>query len=188
MVEQYTVTKRVCLKTATPGLAGKFGSHQSILMMIKKLEQTEKSTILRSRIEGRTLPPRGQSSAPKIKEADRQEQGGTSLVVQWLRLQAPNSGGLGSILGGGTKIPHAVHMAREEKNKGKPQISTEPGRLQATGLQRVGHELSNKHASIDLGEGNTQLHATRSRLLSHLSRGGETRKLWRHSQSKAQSR
>ena len=28
---------------------------------------------------------------------------GTSLVVQWLRLRAPNAGGLGSILGQGTR-------------------------------------------------------------------------------------
>ena len=39
---------------------------------------------------------------------------GTSLVVQWLRLCAPNAGGLGSIPGWGTrshmqlKIPHAT--------------------------------------------------------------------------------
>ena len=133
----------MCLKTATPGLAGKFGRHQSILMMSKKLEQTEKST-LRSRREGRTLPRRGQSSAPKIKEADRQEQGGSSLVAQWLRLQAPNAGGLGSILGGGPKIPLAVHMAWEGKKKrqntGEFHGLEEPGRLQAMGLQRVGHD------------------------------------------------
>ena len=30
---------------------------------------------------------------------------GTSLVVQWLRLHAPNAGGPGSIPGQGTKIP-----------------------------------------------------------------------------------
>ena len=29
--------------------------------------------------------------------------GGTSLVVQWLRLHAPNAGGLGSIPGQGTR-------------------------------------------------------------------------------------
>ena len=48
--------------------------------------------------------------------------GGTSLLVQWLRLQAPNAGGLGLIPGHGTrshrlqlricmpqlKIPHAA--------------------------------------------------------------------------------
>ena len=42
-------------------------------------------------------------------------------MAQWLRLQAPNAGGLGSILGGGTKIPLAVHMAWEGKRKGKTQ-------------------------------------------------------------------
>ena len=33
---------------------------------------------------------------------------GISLVVQWLRLHASSAGGLGSIPGQGTKIPHAV--------------------------------------------------------------------------------
>ena len=31
---------------------------------------------------------------------------GTSLVVQWVRLHVPNAGGLGSIHGGGIKVPH----------------------------------------------------------------------------------
>ena len=33
---------------------------------------------------------------------------GTSLMVQWLRLQAANAGGMGLIPGQGTKIPHAA--------------------------------------------------------------------------------
>ena len=33
---------------------------------------------------------------------------GTSLVVQWLRLHAPNAGGPGSIPGRGTKVPHTT--------------------------------------------------------------------------------
>ena len=33
---------------------------------------------------------------------------GTSPVLQWLRLHAPNAGGPGSIPGQGTKIPHAA--------------------------------------------------------------------------------
>ena len=33
---------------------------------------------------------------------------GTSLVVQWLRLLAPNAGGMGPIPGQGTKIPQAT--------------------------------------------------------------------------------
>ena len=31
---------------------------------------------------------------------------GISLAVQWLRLYAPNAGGIGLILGWRTKIPH----------------------------------------------------------------------------------
>ena len=37
---------------------------------------------------------------------------GTSLVVQWLRLRAPNAGGPGSIPAQGTKIPHAATKTR----------------------------------------------------------------------------
>ena len=38
---------------------------------------------------------------------------GTSLAVQWLRLQASDAGGGGSIPGGGTNIPHT---ARQKNN------------------------------------------------------------------------
>ena len=34
------------------------------------------------------------------------EETGTSLVVQWLRLRTPNAGDTGSIPDRGTKIPH----------------------------------------------------------------------------------
>ena len=48
---------------------------------------------------------------------------GTSLVIQWLRLHAPNAGRLGSIPGGGTrsrmhaatKSPHASTKARRSQ-------------------------------------------------------------------------
>ena len=43
---------------------------------------------------------------------------GTSLVVHWLRLHASNAGGMGSIPGGGTKIPHAMWHGQKEKKKG----------------------------------------------------------------------
>ena len=36
----------------------------------------------------------------------------TSQVVQWLRLCAPNAEGMGLIPGQGTKIPHAVGVAK----------------------------------------------------------------------------
>ena len=41
--------------------------------------------------------------------------GGTSLVVQWLRLWASTAGGTGSILGQRTKIPHAARCGQKKK-------------------------------------------------------------------------
>ena len=38
----------------------------------------------------------------------------TSLAVQWLRLGASNAGGMGSIPGWGTKIPHAVSWPKKK--------------------------------------------------------------------------
>ena len=40
---------------------------------------------------------------------------GTSLVVQWLRLQVSPARGMGSILGWGTKIPHIVWPQKKKK-------------------------------------------------------------------------
>ena len=53
------------------------------------------------------------------------------MVVQWLRLQAPNAGGLGSIPSWGTKIPHAASCDQKKKKKriffliqqGSPELS-----------------------------------------------------------------
>ena len=39
------------------------------------------------------------------------------LVVQWLRLRAPNLGGLGSIPGQGSRIPHASRHGKTNKQK-----------------------------------------------------------------------
>ena len=44
---------------------------------------------------------------------------GTSLAVQWLRLCAPNAGGMGSIPGQGTKVRHAPQHSQKEKRKKK---------------------------------------------------------------------
>ena len=41
---------------------------------------------------------------------------GTSLVVQWLRLHAPNAEGMGLIPGQGTKIPHAKWQREKKKS------------------------------------------------------------------------
>ena len=51
---------------------------------------------------------------------------GTSLVVQWLRLCAPNAGGLGSIPGGGTKIPHTTTKpARHNQRSPRAAMKTQ---------------------------------------------------------------
>ena len=43
----------------------------------------------------------------------------TSLAVQWLRLCISTAGGMGSIPGGGTKIPHAAW--RDQNQNPKPK-------------------------------------------------------------------
>ena len=48
---------------------------------------------------------------------------GTSLAVQWLRLCASSAGGVGSIPGQGTKIPHAVLCSQKIKLKKKKDTS-----------------------------------------------------------------
>ena len=39
----------------------------------------------------------------------------TSLALQWLRFPASNAPGMGSILGQGTKIPHATWLGQKVK-------------------------------------------------------------------------
>ena len=41
---------------------------------------------------------------------------GTSLMVQRLRLRAPEAGGMGSIPGQGTKIPHATQCSQKNQH------------------------------------------------------------------------
>ena len=43
-----------------------------------------------------------------LQKANREDNSGTSLVVQWLRLQVPEAEGMGLIPGWGTKIPQAA--------------------------------------------------------------------------------
>ena len=43
---------------------------------------------------------------------------GTSLVVPWLRLCAPNAGSVGSVPASGTKISHAMRPKKEKKKPG----------------------------------------------------------------------
>ena len=43
------------------------------------------------------------------------KQCGTSLVVQWLRFSTPDTVGMGSIPGWGTKIPHDAQNGQKKK-------------------------------------------------------------------------
>ena len=52
-----------------------------------------------------------------LKEEFKEEMWWTSLVVQWLRLCASTTGGLGSIPGQGTKILHATWCNQKIKKK-----------------------------------------------------------------------
>ena len=53
---------------------------------------------------------------------------GTSLVVQWLRFYAPNTGGMGLIPGWGSKIPHAsCHSKKKKKNPKTKNETTDSG-------------------------------------------------------------
>ena len=45
----------------------------------------------------------------------------TSLMVQWLRLCTSNAGRAGSILGRGTKIPHASWQGQKKKTDKNPR-------------------------------------------------------------------
>ena len=49
---------------------------------------------------------------------------GTSVAVQWLKLQAPNAGGTGLIPGQGTKILHAARHEALKQNKKKKARNT----------------------------------------------------------------
>ena len=54
-----------------------------------------------------------------IKKIFKKKPKGTSLVVQWLRLLAPNTGGPGSIPGQGTRshMPQQRHSSAKLKKK-----------------------------------------------------------------------
>ena len=57
----------------------------------------------------------------------------TFLVVQWLRLCAPNTGGAGSVLryrGWGTKTPHAVWHSQKVKDYKKEEAAARQERLE----------------------------------------------------------
>ena len=52
---------------------------------------------------------------------------GTSLAVQWLRLQTSTAGSAGSMPGQGTKIPHVLNCGQKWKKKKKKNQQEERG-------------------------------------------------------------
>ena len=50
-----------------------------------------------------------------VHKEDQKYSYGASLAVQWLRFHASRARGMGSILGGGTKIPHACVVWQKKK-------------------------------------------------------------------------
>ena len=53
-----------------------------------------------------------------MKKTDKKQATGTSLVVQWIRLCAPNAGGQGSIPGQGTRSQmHAANKSLHATTK-----------------------------------------------------------------------
>ena len=66
--------------------------------------------------------------------------GGSSLVVQWLRLYVSTTGGTGSILGQGTKVPHAMWC----------------GQNKAVGIQRWRSPVGGEQGHWGLSQGFTE--------------------------------
>ena len=60
----------------------------------------------------------GAEEASHLPEMDKPGGLRTSLAVQWLRLCASNTGGVGLIPGLGTKMPHAVWHSQNKKPHG----------------------------------------------------------------------
>ena len=79
------------------------------------------------------------------------EWGGTSLVVQWLRLCAPHAGRMGSIPGWGTKIPHVMqHGQNEWMNKGKQLRVYKITKIDKRQDLQTSEVLKNKEKESDL--------------------------------------
>ena len=88
-------------------------------------------------------------------ESKKKNFSGTSLMVQWLRLHAPNTEGTGLNPGQGTKIPHAVQpkkncflnnyfLAVPHGKQDLPQPGTEPMAPDALGVQSLNHWTTRK--------------------------------------------
>ena len=83
---------------------------------------------------------------------------GTCLVVQWLRLCAPNAGGLGSIPGRGTR-PHTlllrvrVPQLKDPTRCAKDQSPHGRGRIERAAVKHMHYHVCNQTASGDVLHG-----------------------------------
>ena len=87
--ESREATSSTCCKTAEP--RGNLVLNRSASRICQKQESSESCGIT---VQVSCSPSQGEAKRYLL---------GTSLVVQWLRLRAPNAGGLGSIPGQGTR-------------------------------------------------------------------------------------
>ena len=71
------------------------------------------------------------------------------MAVQWLRLQASNAGGMGSIPGRGTRIPHAVQCGQENKNEErKKQDLNSANTMENEGRNIMSLTTQQKHTAL----------------------------------------
>ena len=68
-------------------------------------------------------------------------------MVQWLRLCAADTGGMGSISGQRTKIPHAKKKERERKRERKREHNQNPNFIKD--ILKIKRECCPREGSID---------------------------------------
>ena len=72
------------------------------------------------------------------------------MVVQWWRLHTSTAGGIGSVPGWGTKIPHAMQPSQKKKEYTKIKLKkhlndrTEKEKIEKSGLLAMAKEDINK--------------------------------------------
>ena len=87
------------------------------------------------------------------KRGVKHETTGTSLVVQWLGLRAPNARGMGSSLVGELRSPHAARRSQKKKKKMKPQVLgwwMEPSLIKKKTVGQASLRRKNQNAFLDL--------------------------------------
>ena len=75
---------------------------------------------------------------------------GTSLAIQWLKLHIPNAGGMGSIPGRGTNIPHVAQHGKNNNNKKTPMLSSQRSLHSVWGIRhgKEGSKFRERHGKF----------------------------------------